>query len=264
MREIDLHIPIERHGSVESTGLIARRAVQSCDLSDQPRLFLAETQTAGVGRFGREWASPRGGLWGTLVWPLTLNPERALDGLGLRLGLACVHAIDHELAAHGCGARVQLKWPNDVLLAGKKVLGLLTEVMKHNGRTYVLVGVGINGDFCVVDLPPAIRPGATTLRDVIGREPNMTRLIDDLRVRLREALMEEGLGEHVLAEARERLFGIGANVTIRLGDGSIQTGVLKGLDAHGRLMLDQNDGEWTAPPGAELAVLSDRPRRPDQ
>lgn len=253
MRDIDRDIPIERHDEVESTSLVARRLVEAGRIVDAPRLIVGTRQTAGRGRFGRAWASPAGGLWCTLIWPIRGQPDRILDGLGLRLGLACLHAIDHELAAHGKGARVELKWPNDVLINGRKVLGLLAEIVRHDGRAYALVGVGVNGDFPVEALPPELRERATTLHEVIGPNVHLNRLIDDLRIRLRDALTTEGIDAESIAEIQERLHGVGEPATVTLPDGGAKTGTLKGLDGAGRLTLEIDGEPWRAPVGAELA-----------
>lgn len=253
MQKIDTQIPIERFDRVRSTNLLARQRVVSGELGGRPRLFVARRQEAGLGRFGRRWASPVGGLWCTLAWPVGRDPVRVIDGLGLRLGLACVHVIDRVLAAHSEGRRAQLKWPNDVLIDGKKVLGLLAEVIQSQGGTHILVGVGVNGNFPASALPADLRPAATTLLDQIGCQTDLNRLIDDLRARLRDALMREGLDAGTLADLRDRLFGVGQTVTIALGPGETRTGALTGLDKHGRLVLETEAGPWTAPPGAELA-----------
>jgi len=253
LRDIDREIPIERYGEVDSTNLLARRKIESGELGGGPVMLVADRQTGGLGRFGRPWSSPAGGVWATLVWPVQRDLPRVLDGLGLRLAVACAEAIEHELAAHGRAGRVQIKWPNDVLINGKKALGVLAEVVRHEGRPIILVGVGVNADFPAGALPEEVRDSATTLRDVIGRSPNVARLLDDLRRRLADALQREGLSEKDLAEARDRLFGAGEPAVVRLNGGLEIAGVLRGLDDRGLPVLETADGPWTAPPGAALA-----------
>lgn len=253
MQDIDAQIPIERYDEVDSTNRLARRAIESDELGDRPTMFVASRQTAGAGRFGRAWESPPGGLWCTLAWPVDLSPRRVLDGLGLRIGLACAHAIEHTLAIHGHDANVQLKWPNDVLINGKKVLGVLCEVIEHREKKYVLAGVGVNANFSADDLPEEIRPYATTLQDAIHGRVQLERLLRDLRQRLRDALMEQGLPAETLRKIRERLAGVGEPATITLPDGSKESGTLTGLTDDGRLTLATDEGDYTAPMGAELA-----------
>ncbi|RMD62267.1 MAG: bifunctional biotin--[acetyl-CoA-carboxylase] synthetase/biotin operon repressor, partial [Planctomycetota bacterium] len=119
--QLDLLIPIQTYEELDSTSLEARRDVESGELGDQARLYVAKRQTRGLGRFRRSWASPAGGLWCTLAWPVNLEPRLVLEGLGLRVGVAVVHTVEHTLAAHGVGAPVQLKWPNDVMVKGRKI-----------------------------------------------------------------------------------------------------------------------------------------------
>lgn len=252
MPEIDRDIPIERHDEVDSTSRLARRKIQAGAIGEGPILLIADRQTGGVGRFGRAWASPAGGLWCTLVWPVRRDLPRVLDGLGLRLAWASARVIDHALGAPGRDSRVQIKWPNDVLLNGKKVLGVLTETLRHEGRPFLLVGVGVNADFAVSALPPALRDRATTLRDVLGRAPDRRRLIDDVRAGMGAAILGQSADEATLREIRDRLFGVGESTTVTLSRGDTKTGALVGLDALGAPILRTRDGVWTAPPGAEL------------
>ncbi len=253
MRQIDAEIPVEHYDETDSTSALARRKIDAGEIGAGPIMLVAKRQTGGVGRFGRAWASPAGGLWCTIVWPVQRDLARALDGLGLRLALACARSIEHELAAHGRSADVRIKWPNDVLIDGRKVLGVLAEVHRRDGKPYLLVGVGVNADFPASDLPAELINRATTLRDVLGRSPNVQRLIDDLRVRVREAVLADRLDTHTLAEVRERLFGVGSRAVVTLSPGETITGVLVGLDDKGAPILRTDAGERTAPPGAELA-----------
>ena len=247
------NIPQERRTVVDSTSLWARRAVETCGPASAPRLYIADQQTGGVGRFGRSWASPVGGISCTLAWPIVKDPAGVLDGLGLRLALACLHTIDNELTANSCVCRAQYKWPNDVLIDGKKTLGLLAEVVTTRDRTIVLVGVGINSDFSADDLPTAVRDRATTLLDVIGAPPNSGRMLESLVSHLRSALLERGLPRATLNELRDRLFGVDQPATVTLADGAQKTGTLVRLDDRGCPVLQIDGREWTAPMGAELS-----------
>lgn len=253
MRQIDADIPVEHYEETDSTSALARRKIDAGEIGAGPIMLVAQRQTGGVGRFGRAWASPEGGLWCTIVWPVRRDLARALDGLGLRLALACARAIEHELAAHGRSADVRIKWPNDIFIDGRKVLGVLAEVHRRDGTPFLLVGVGVNADFPASDLPADLQNRATTLRDVLGRSPNVQRLIDDLRVRVRDAVLAEGLDEHTMAEVRGRLFGVGEKFTVTLAPGETVTGALVGLDDRGAPVLRTDAGERAVPPGSELA-----------
>jgi len=253
--ETEKHRPIEveRFDSIDSTSDHARRLIESGEFGGGPRLFVASEQSGGKGRFGRSWASPPGGLWITLAWPVSANVGRVLDGLGLRVGLAMLHSIDHALAAHGHDSDVRIKWPNDVLIRGRKVAGALCETLRRDATTYVLVGVGVNGNFPVGALPESLRTSATTLMDEIGARVNLDRLLNDLTERLEEALTTHGVTEHRVSEIEGRLYGLGQMRDVTLPDGSTVRGQLLGLTPDGRLRMGTEAGERVLPSGAEFS-----------
>lgn len=237
-------------GETDSTSLLARRDAQAG--ADLPRLYVADSQTGGVGRFGRAWSSPVGGLWMTLAWPLPGGDE-GLEGLGLRVGLACCDTIDAAIARAGAPGRTRLKWPNDVILHGKKVCGALCEVIPTPRGRAALLGVGINANFPATDLPESLQGRAGTVIDLLGVGLDLAALRADLVARLIGALTEPELLAATAARVRERLFGVGEPATIAAGGGQT-TGVLLGLTDDGRPRLRTQSGEWAAPAGAELMM----------
>jgi BirA family biotin operon repressor/biotin-[acetyl-CoA-carboxylase] ligase len=251
---LDTIAPIERFEVVDSTALLAARLVRSGEIGEHARFLIAETQTGGVGRFGRAWESPRGGVWCTRIWPLTLNPARVLDGLGLRTGLAAVHALGHTLAAHGHGERVGLKWPNDLLLGGRKIGGVLCEAIRQEGRTYVLASAGINANIRRDALSDSIKGIATTIFEETGAAVNIHRLEQDLRTNLCDALQLEGLSAGQLQDLRDHLHGAGQNATVTLPDRSTLQGVIVGLSDEGSLVVRTTEKDVTLPSGSEFVL----------
>jgi len=123
---------------------------------------LAEVQTRGRGRGGKGWVSPGGqGLWLSLLIPSRGGKADAL--LPLRVGLACAKALE-DLS--GPDAGIQLKWPNDLLLSGRKVGGVLCET---SGFGIVVVGLGLNVAQTEADFPPDLRTTAISLEEGFGR-----------------------------------------------------------------------------------------------
>ncbi len=253
-------IEIDRFEELDSTSALARRLVQENHAALRvPRTIVASRQTAGRGRLGRAWASPGGGLWCTLIWPLDpptshdalpsgaprphpdLQPVRAptapggdvLDGLGLRIGLACTLTIEDTLQRCGIRPEVRLRWPNDVLVDGRKVLGVLVEVLAERGLMWALVGVGINANFDAADLPGELCTRATTLREESGCDVDLGRLLDDLHARLVPALQTRGLDEPTLSAARARLYGVGRPISESSSARELAPGVLIGLSDAG-------------------------------
>lgn len=120
---------------------------------------VAVEQTAGRGSRGRGWASPRGGLWvSVLSRPRTAAPAEALS---VRVALAVADALErHALAADGAPG-VQVKWPNDLFVAGRKIGGILSEARWQGDRLgWIAIGVGINVSNA---LPPELSAGAAAL-----------------------------------------------------------------------------------------------------
>jgi BirA family biotin operon repressor/biotin-[acetyl-CoA-carboxylase] ligase len=109
------------------------------------RVFLARAQSAGRGRRGREWVSPRdAGIYLSVARPFALSPQ-ALQGLSL------VTALSVRQALSQCGASgIHVKWPNDLLVANRKLAGILLELKQGAGQNHVVFGIGIN-----LALPPA-------------------------------------------------------------------------------------------------------------
>lgn len=182
---------------LDSTMLEARRALADGRV-ESATVFVAATQSGGVGRFGRAWASPRGGLWMTAACPLG---EEALRGLGVRLGLACLDSV-RSLVPEEMRARVGLKWPNDVRVDGRKVCGVLAELAR--GRGWALVGVGLNANFAASALPAELRGRATTLMEH-GVGVDLRRAAAEMGVRIAGAVAGDGVWGEDLARARVEL-----------------------------------------------------------
>lgn len=173
---------------IDSTSLHARRLVEAGSPEVEhalPLVIVAATQNAGVGRLGRAWSSPRGGLWCTFVIRPAQPYAEVMDGLGMRIGAAVTEAL-RAAVGQELAPRLQTKWPNDVLLDGRKVCGVLTETAGAGEGLRVLVGVGVNIDFSVTDAPEELRERITTMREAIGAAnmPTLERMLAELAPRL--------------------------------------------------------------------------------
>ena len=131
-------------------------------------VIMARSMAKSVGRFGRDWHAPNGGLWLTLVMVNTMIP--AISRLiPLAAGVACCEFIrDYNINA-------RLKWVNDVLVRGKKIAGILTETHrgKKSGEEYILIGLGVNVNND--RFPPELAGEALAMRSELGRELDLTR-----------------------------------------------------------------------------------------
>ena len=126
-------------------------------------VIFAESQTAGRGRLGRKWISPaEQGLWFSVLLRPSMPP-----GLATQLTIAAATAVARAIRAE-TGLMPQIKWPNDILVQNKKVVGILTELSAEVDRVrYVVIGIGV--DVNVIDFPAEIAAIATSLAEAAGQ-----------------------------------------------------------------------------------------------
>ena len=142
-------------------------------------LVVAETQLRGRGRRGREWQSPPGGIWFSVI----LRPQvSALQASRVSIFAAVV--VAEEIAA-ATGVRAAIKWPNDILVDDKKVCGILIELAAELEQiSYIVVGIGINANISTRQLSPDVSETATTLMEATGKKINRQRLLAKIAGRL--------------------------------------------------------------------------------
>jgi BirA family biotin operon repressor/biotin-[acetyl-CoA-carboxylase] ligase len=203
---------------------------------------LAEHQSAGRGRRGRDWIAAFGGaICLSLGWIFT-EPPRQLSALSLAVGVAVKRALERF------GARdIRLKWPNDVLFAGRKLGGILCELRAEAaGPAYVVIGIGLNVRLSAAarhaiattgieaaDLNEALAPAA------VDRTAVVAALIDELMAALAQ-FQRDGLLPFVPAW-RDADALHGAETRVSLGDKQ-HRGIARGIDADGALMLETPSG----------------------
>ena len=219
-------------------------AAMAAAAKDAPEgsVFLAEEQTAGRGRGANSWQSPRStGIYCSVVLRPSLPPSDVLT-LSLAAGLAvqaAIRRIDSRVSA-------DLKWPNDVLIDGKKVCGILTEMNAEATRVrYIVVGIGINVNQASFpkDLP------ATSLRLVTGSEWSRVELVAALLKSLdneyRQLIEDSDARESILRRfAENSSWVLGKKVCIE-ENGSAFEGETEGLDARGFLQVRATHGLQT-------------------
>jgi len=189
-------------------------------------LVTAAEQSAGRGRQGRSWSAPAGG---SLLMSVVLRDPP--DLLPLAAGVA---------VAHVCGEDARIKWPNDVLLGGRKVAGILAEGRPQEG--WAVLGIGMNVALDVADLPPELHATAATLGLTPGDIPAVQgRLLHELEATL-------ALDDQALLAAYRELDGLrGRPITWTGG-----AGVAAGIDGSGRLVVDMDGGGQTALEAGEV------------
>jgi BirA family biotin operon repressor/biotin-[acetyl-CoA-carboxylase] ligase len=216
--------------------------------SDLPSFTTVVTtdQTAGRGRLGREWSAPAGSALAVsvLVVPRTASGPLALDRFGwlpIAAGIAMTGTVADVLPDASTG----FKWPNDVLVNGRKVCGVLAELLPERGG--VVIGAGVNLGMTVEQLPVDT---ATSLAiegaDPAQLEPDtiLAGYLSRLRELVEGYIAADGDAERsgLAAQARSQCITLGRAVRVELPDGAVLEGTATALDADGRLVVRLADG----------------------
>lgn len=207
--------------------------------AEEGTVAIAETQSKGRGRLGREWISPVGGLWFSVVLRPTLSPNEAVK-LSFVAGLVVAKVL-HEMF----DLQVSTKWPNDVLVNGQKICGILSE-MNTTDKTvnFVVVGLGINGNFDAEKVfPNHLRKVVTSLENELGRKVQLEKLFVALLERLEmfyDQFNEEGF-DPILKEWKNYASFLGHQVEVRTQTEKIR-GFALDIDPEGALLLKFEDG----------------------
>jgi BirA family biotin operon repressor/biotin-[acetyl-CoA-carboxylase] ligase len=224
---------IRWHDSVSSTNDLALGLTQIP--VPEGTVIIAEEQTAGRGRLGRPWVSPRGGVWLSVILSPGLPAERT-PVIGFAAAVAAAQAIRKTT-----GLLARLKWPNDVLVEGKKVVGILAEAPA--GADWVVIGIGINANIAQEALPQVSGYPATSLQVLLGHEVDREALI---RTLLREldlgyaTLSSTGV-RGVLRRWRDMSETLGQAVQVETPDAVI-SGTAYDIDEAGALLVRLQDG----------------------
>ncbi|MDF2714001.1 MAG: biotin--[acetyl-CoA-carboxylase] ligase [Paenibacillus sp.] len=228
---------IKLFDAVDSTQSIAHKLAEQGAM--EGTLVLAEQQTAGRGRMGRSWHSPKGkGVWMSLILrpqiPVHFTPQ-----LTLLVAVALCRTIRKMEPVP-----VAIKWPNDLLIEGKKISGILLESSAEDERLkYVIAGVGISVNLREEDYPDELKEVGTSLRIASGKEWNRTELIQAFLEQF-ETLYElyHAEGFEPIRTAWEALaISLGKPIRARTPKGSVE-GVAESIDDMGALLVRQPDG----------------------
>ncbi len=171
---------VDFHPELDSTNLRAEALARAG--AAEGTLVVADAQTAGRGRLGRAWFSPPGR---NLYLSLVLRPAIRADAAHFYVFVGALAVIDTAAALLGSRERLEIKWPNDVLLDGRKLSGVNLPAILDGERVSALVlGIGVNVNLAREDLPPELGTIATSLRIASGRWLDRTAVAEDLLARL--------------------------------------------------------------------------------
>ncbi|WP_405324823.1 biotin--[acetyl-CoA-carboxylase] ligase [Methanobrevibacter sp.] len=201
-------------------------------------VLISEIQTNARGRLGKKWEAPEGGIWMSLI----LRPQVPPARIGL-ITLATGVAIAKSIRSLGVDARI--KWPNDVLIHGKKISGVLTEVnATFNEIDWIVVGIGIDSNLKLEDFSEDIRIGTTTLTEELPAKVDENELIAIFLNEFEKVyeLYKDGEIETILKDWRDLADTIGKYVNITQTGGKITQGYVVGINNEGSLIIERQDG----------------------
>ncbi|MEN8139835.1 MAG: biotin--[acetyl-CoA-carboxylase] ligase [Thermodesulfobacteriota bacterium] len=271
----DLPVPaILRHGAIIGCESFYSSRQERCMAEARSRIAASEAArgsfasgmvigagelTGGAGRFRRSWHAPPGGLWFTLVLVNTLRPHFSRL-LPLMAGLACWATLRESGLSSA-----RLKWVNDIILAGRKVAGILSEslVGECSGEEYILIGLGLNVNNR--DFPPELSSSATSLAAFAGHDFDLDQLACELLSQLRFyygllVYLDEGGGGDTrpfMDLYRQACDSVGRQVRygFDVQQQPLYEARVKGISDDGSLVMTLADGSEISEGGGELVYL---------
>ena len=233
---------------IDSTNTQAKRLAEE----DAPSgtLVVSDCQVKGKGRRGRVWTSPKGeAIYMTILLRPQIRPDRA-SMVTLEMGLSAVQAIRNVL-----GLETSIKWPNDVVLNRKKLVGILTEMSAQMDYIeYLVIGTGINANMTAFS--EELKDKATSLRMEMGRPVNRAALIAE-SMKCFEKNYEIFEKTQDLSGLMEDYQAVLANLNqpVRvLEPGHEYSGIARGINEKGELLVEREDGTVTAVYSGEVSV----------
>jgi len=214
-------------------------------------VVFAETQTKGRGRLGRTWLSPvRKGLWFSVLLRPALRPQE-ITRLTVMAATALRRAVQTVT-----GLAVAIKWPNDLLLDGRKIVGILTEMSAEASRVrHVIIGLGVDVNLDAAELSGDLHQTATSLKIKTGAPLSRAALAVEI---LREldadyARLRAGQFPQIADEWEAACITMGRNVTVHTGDRKFQ-GRAEALDDEGALLVRTEHGHLERILGGEVGL----------
>jgi len=214
-------------------------------------VVFAESQTKGRGRLGRKWISPaHKGLWFSILLRPDLRPQETTQ-LTVASATALRRAIQSET-----GLKPEIKWPNDILIGGKKVAGILTELSAELDKVrYVILGIGIDVNLDAGEFPAELKKIATSLKIETGETVSRAELAVAILRNLDEdyACVCGHFFADVADEWEENCATIGKSVAVQIGERKIR-GRAESLDDDGALLLRTEHGHLERITGGDVTL----------
>jgi BirA family biotin operon repressor/biotin-[acetyl-CoA-carboxylase] ligase len=219
---------------IDSTNQKAKELAPECI---EGTVIIAERQSKGKGRMGREWYSPPGGIWLTVILKPDMPPDH-IYRLTLMAGVSVTEALKD------IGIKVHLKWPNDITVNEKKVCGILTEVdAEMDAVNFVVVGIGIDANNEMDALPPIMRINTTSLMEQTGKKIDRILLVKRVLERLEKDYNTFLSGDFSSILNRWKQYSSTLNRRVKIVTRfNIIEGEAVGIDHDGALVIELDDG----------------------
>lgn len=198
-------------------------------------IIIAERQTKGRGRLDRDWESPSGGIWMSVLLKPSIHPVKTPL-------LTMISSLSVHESLEGLGIEGSIKWPNDVLVDGKKICGVLTEIdAEAEVLNYAIVGIGLNVNFEAKEIP---YNNLTTVKAELGRKVDRKALIKSIILNLDKWYKElkNNLHEEILNTWRKNSYHLGKEVKVKTMSGEVFSGIAKDFSETGGLVVEEKDG----------------------
>lgn len=228
------------YNKVTSTNSMAKETIKGKkDYFQEGAVIVADIQTAGRGRLGRNWYSPSGGIWLTIVLFPNLEPVY-ISRITLMTAVVLVQSIK-ELY----DIPVKIKWPNDIIVKGKKLCGILTEMAAESDCiNYVVAGIGVNANLKGEDFPKEISGKSTSLQEILKKSVSRIKLVQLLLENFEKYynLLQQKQFTPILKEWKLNADTLGKNITV-LSAGQTITGEAVDITSEGALVIRKEGGE---------------------
>ena len=231
---------MDYHPSVESTNFVAKALAYHG--APEGTIVVAEEQTEGKGRLERNFYSPRGkGIWFSVILRPTFLPKDAPK-------CTLLAAVAVAEAMRRFNLKPEIKWPNDILFNGRKIVGILTEMTGEIGKiTYLVVGIGINVNISRDEFPEELRYIAASLSEMKGEEISRVQffrtVLEEFDKLYGEVSADIASGfDEVLSRWRKYNVTLGKNIRVISTDGETFSGKAVDLNADGALIVETEQG----------------------
>lgn len=245
----------ERINTVDSTNTELKRRINA-SFGMKTSVLIADEQTAGRGRRGRVWLNTDGALLMSICIPLKgINPD-LIPLISLTAAIAANEAIaDLRADKHKMTRNTGIKWPNDILISGFKVAGILSEAANDlRGGSYAVVGIGINVN--AAGIPDGLNQPASSLRLLYNRDFDRISLGLRIADRLTELadMLKAGCDKTIIKLYSDNCITLGRAVEVIRNDGSRYEAEAVEIDSIGRLVVSHENGNIEAIDSADVSI----------